>query len=201
MGRTNRHFAPHLLGMWCQETRTETVPLREKGVFKHPRLTVIYADRGPQANPIRGETIQGGFSRAVDITWQAQRRRRRPKGLPDSPAQLPTTRVELQETGWQALQRSRRSQGLPDPPAWPLQNRFAGLPEEAVEKDSAYSQEYPKLPSQPQKTPVVCKTERRPAVKTQEVSPQRPTDPGAPSRTKAATSCPEKFWVKLPLLC
>jgi len=72
--------------------------------------------------------------------------------------------MELQETGWQAPRRSRRPQGLPDPLAWPLQNWFAGLPEEAVEEDSAYSQEYPKLLSRPQKTPVVCETKRRPAV-------------------------------------
>jgi len=42
-----------------------------------------------------------------------------------------------------------------------------------VEEDSAYSQEYPKLPSHPQKTPVVSKTtQRRPAVRTQVVSPR-----------------------------
>jgi len=41
-----------------------------------------------------------------------------------------------------------------------------------VEKDLAYSQEYPKLPSQPQKTPIVSKTtQRRPAVRTQVLSP------------------------------
>jgi len=40
-----------------------------------------------------------------------------------------------------------------------------------VEEESAYSQEYPKLPSRPQKTPIVSKTKRRPAVRTQVVSP------------------------------
>jgi len=39
-----------------------------------------------------------------------------------------------------------------------------------VEKDLAYSQEYPKLPSQPQKTPVVSKTKRKLVVQTQVVS-------------------------------
>jgi len=39
-----------------------------------------------------------------------------------------------------------------------------------MKEDSAYSQEYPKLPSRPQKTPVVSKTKRRPAVQTQVVS-------------------------------
>ena len=169
------------------------MPPREKGVFKHPRLTVTSADRGPQANPTRGETTQGAFSRPVDTTWQAQRRRRRPKGLPDPPAQPPTTRMELQETGWQAPRRSRRPQGLPDPPAWPLQNRFAGLPEEVVEEDSAYSQEYPKLPSRPQKTPVVCKTKRRPAVRTQEVSPPETDRPRSTQPYGSSYFLPEKI--------
>jgi len=41
-----------------------------------------------------------------------------------------------------------------------------------VEEDSAYSQEYPRLHSRPQKTPVVSKTtQRRPTVRTQVVSP------------------------------
>jgi len=41
-----------------------------------------------------------------------------------------------------------------------------------VEEDSAYSQEYPQPPSQPQKTPVISKTtQRRPAVRTQVLSP------------------------------
>jgi len=80
--------------------------------------------------------------------------------------------MQLEEAGWQAPRRSRRLQGLPDPLAWPLRNRFAGLPEEVVEEDSAYSQEYPKPPSRPQKTPAVSKTtQRRPAVQTQVVSP------------------------------
>jgi len=75
--------------------------------------------------------------------------------------------MQLDEAGWQAPRRSRRPQGLPDPPAWPLRNRFAGLPDEVVEEDSVYSQEYPKLPSRP----VVSKTtQRRPAVRTQVVS-------------------------------
>ena len=146
------------------------MPPREEGVFKHPRLTVTSANRGPQANPIREETTQGASSRPAEAAWQAQQRRRRPQGLPDPLTQPPTTRMGPQATGWQAPRRSRRPQGLPDPPAWPLQNRFAGLPEETVE-GSAYSQEYPKLPSQSQKTPVVCKTKRRPVVRTQEVFP------------------------------
>jgi len=81
------------------------------------------------------------------------------------------TRMKPEDAGWQAPRRSRRPQGPPDPLAWLLHNRLAGLPEEVVEDDSAYSQEYPKLPSQPQKTPVVSKTtQMRPAVRTQVVS-------------------------------
>jgi len=110
---------PHqnLLGMWSQGTCAEAVPPGEEGVFKHQRLTVTFAYRGPQANPIRGEMTQGVSSRPVDTTKQAHRRRRKPKSLPDPPAQPPTTRMELQETGWQAPWRSRRPQGLPDPKA------------------------------------------------------------------------------------
>jgi len=107
----------------------------------------------------------------ADTEWQAPRRSQRPKGLPDPPAMPLKARMKSTDTGWQAPRRSRRPQGLSDPPAWPLQNRFAGLPEEVVEEDSAYSQEYPKLPSQSQKTPIVSKTTRRPAVRTQGVSP------------------------------
>jgi len=71
--------------------------------------------------------------------------------------------------------RSTRSSGLATS-AWPLRPghsaRFAGLPEKVVEEDSAYLQEYPKLPSRPQKTLVLSKTtQRRPAVRTQVVSP------------------------------
>jgi len=44
------------------------------------------------------------------------------------------------------------------------------LPEDVVEEDSAYSQEHPKLRSQPQKTPVVSMIKKRPAVRTQVVS-------------------------------
>jgi len=45
-----------------------------------------------------------------------------------------------------------------------------------VEEDPAYSQEYPKLTSRPQKTPVVSKTtQRRPALRAQVVSPPETT--------------------------
>jgi len=45
-----------------------------------------------------------------------------------------------------------------------------------VEEGPAYSQEYPKLPSRPQKTPVISKTtQRRSAVRTQIVSPTETT--------------------------
>jgi len=108
----------------------------------------------------------------ADTEWKAPRRSRRPKGLPDPPAMPLKTLIESADAGWQALRRSRRPQGLPDLPAWPLRNRFAGLLKEVVEEDSAYSQEYPKLPFCPQKTPVFSKTtQRRPAVRTQVVSP------------------------------
>jgi len=108
----------------------------------------------------------------ADTEWQAPRRSRRPKGLPDPPAMPLEARMKSADTGWQEPRRSRRPQGLPDPPAWPLRNWFAGFPEEVMEEDSAYSQEYPKLPSRFQKTPVVSKTtKRRPAVRTQVVSP------------------------------
>jgi len=54
-----------------------------------------------------------------------------------------------------------------------------------MEEDSAYSQEYPKLPSRPQKTPVVSKTaRRRPAVQTQVASPP---ETNRSSRMEAAT--------------
>jgi len=80
--------------------------------------------------------------------------------------------MQLEKACWQAPRRSRRPQGLPDPPAWLLRNRFAELLEEVVEEDSAYSQEYSKLPSRSQKTPAVAKTtQRQPAVRTQVVSP------------------------------
>jgi len=160
--------------MWSIWACKETLPQRQPA-FKQPRLTVISADRGPQAKPIRDrarrreeETSTG----SADTEWQRTRRSRRLQGLPDPPAVPLETRMQLKEAGWQAPRRSRRPQGLPDPPAWPLHNQFGGLPEEVVEEDSAYSQEYPKLPSRPQKTPVVSKTtQKRPAVRTQVVSP------------------------------
>jgi len=49
------------------------------------------------------------------------------------------------------------------------------LLEKVVEKDSAYSQEFPKLHSQPQKTPKIVKTKKRPAIRTQVVSPSETT--------------------------
>jgi len=163
---------------------------------------VVSATRGPQANPIRDRARRGAeetSTGSANTEWQAPQRSQRLKGLPDPPVVPLATRMKSEDAGWQAPRRSRRPQGLPDPPAWPLCNRFAGLPEEVVEEDSAYSQEYPKLPSRPQKTPVVSKTtQRRPAVRTQVVSPQRLTAPEAPSRMEAATSCPEKFRAKLP---
>jgi len=121
----------------------ETLPSRSRA-FKHSRLTVIFVNRGPHANPIQDSARRGEEE----------------------------TSTRSADTEWQRPRRSRRPQGLPDPPAWPLRNRFAGLLEEVVGEDSAYSQEYPKLPSQPQKSPVVSKTtQRRPAVRTQVVSP------------------------------
>jgi len=83
----------------------------------------------------------------ADTEWQAPQRSRGPKGLPDPPAMPLEARMESTDTGWQAPRRSWTSQGLPDPPAWPLHNWFAGLPEDVVEEDSAYLQEYSKLPS------------------------------------------------------
>jgi len=151
----------------------ETLPLRPRA-FKHSKLTVISANRGPHANPIRDRfrREEDTSTGSTDTEWQRPRKSRRPQGLPDPPAVPLETQMQLEEAGWQAPRRSRRPQSLPNPPAWPLRNRFAGLPEEVVEEDSAYSQEYPKLPSQPQKTSVVSKTtQRRPAVQTQVVSP------------------------------
>jgi len=103
----------------------------------------------------------------ADTEWQAHQR---PQGLPDPPARPLSIWMESQDSGWQAPRKSRRPQGLLDPPAWPLCNRLTGLPEEGVEEDVAYSQGFPKLCSQFQKVPGVCKTKRRPAVRTQEVS-------------------------------
>jgi len=102
--------------------------------------------------------------------------------------------MQLDEAGWQAPRRSRRPQGLPDPPAWPLRNRFAGLSEEVVEEDPAYSQEYPKLPSRPQKTSVVSKTtQRRPAVPTQVVSPPETTRSRSTQPYGSSYFLPEKI--------
>jgi len=136
---------------------------------------VTSATRGPHANLIRDRArreAEETSTESADTEWQAPRRSRRLQGLPDPSAMPLETQMKLEDTGWQAPRRSRRPQGLPNPPAWPLRNRFAGLPEEVVEEDSAYSQEYPKLPSRPQKTRVVSKTtQRRPAVRFQVVSP------------------------------
>lgn len=79
-----------------------TVPPRMEGAFKHPRLTVPSADRGPEVNPIQENTTH-------------------------------------RTSEWPAPRRPQKPQGLPEPPAWPLRNRFTGLPEEVVEEDSAYS--------------------------------------------------------------
>jgi len=148
---------------------------RRPEAFKHPRLTVTSATCGPQANPIRDRARRGvkaTSTESANTEWQATRRSQRPKGLPDPPAVPLETRMKPGDAGRQTPRRSRRPQGLPDSPAWPLRNRFAGLPEAIVKEDSAYLQEYPKLPSQPQKTPVISKTtQRRPAVQTQVVSP------------------------------
>jgi len=136
---------------------------------------VTSANRWPHANPIRDrarkgeEEISTGYA---DTEWQRPRRSRRPQGLPNSPAVPLETRTQLEKAGWQAPQRPRRPQGLPNPPAWLHRNRSAELHEEVVEEDSAYLQEYPKLPSRSQKTPAVAKTtQRQPAVRTQIVSP------------------------------
>jgi len=78
------------------------------------------------------------------------------RGLQGNLIQEETTQLASSKSAdaeWQAHQRPRRPHGLPDPLAWPLQNRFAGLLEEAVEEDPPYSQEYPKLPFQPQENP------------------------------------------------
>jgi len=135
---------------------------------------------------------------SADTEGQAHRRPRRPQRLPDPPASSLNTQMESENAGWQALQRYWRPQGLPNPPAWLLLNRFTRLPEEVEEGDSAYLQEYPKRPSQSQKTSVVSKMKKRPTVLTQVVSSQRLTAPGAPSRMEAAISCLEKFRIKLP---
>jgi len=111
--------------------------------FKQPSLTVTFANREPQTSPIQR---------------RAQRTHRK-------------TSMEPADAEWQTHWSPRRPQGLPDPPALPLRNRFARLLEEVVEEDSAYSQEWPKLPSQLQKTPGVGKMKRRLAVWTQVVSP------------------------------
>jgi len=127
--------------MWSIWACDETLPQRQPA-FKQPRLTVISADRGPQAKPNRDRARRGEEE----------------------------TSTGSADTAWQRP-RSRRPQGLPDPPIWPLCNRFAGLSEEVVKEDSAYLQEYPKLPSRSQNTPIVSKaTQRRPAVRTQVVS-------------------------------
>jgi len=190
----------HLLGVRDAGACKKAL-LERPEAFKHPRLTATSATHGPQANSIQDMARRGAeriFTEFADTEWQAPRRSRRPKGLPDPPAMLFEARMKSEDTGWQAPRRSRRPQSLPDLLAWPLRNRFAGVPEEVVEEDSAYSQEYPKLSSRPQKTPVVSKMMRRPAVQTQVVSPQRLTASGAPSRMEAATSCPQNFRVKPP---
>jgi len=125
----------------------ETLPERPPA-FKHPRLTVTSANHGPTANPIRDRAQRGA------------------KGLPDPSAMPPEARMESEDAGWQAHRRARRLQSLPNPAAWPPCNRLVGLLKEVVEEDSAFLQEYPKLPSQFQKFPVVSKTKRRPAVRT-----------------------------------
>jgi len=189
------------MGVRNARAREETLPQKPRA-FKHPRLIVNSANPGPHANPIRDSARRGKeeiSTESADTECQRPRKSRRPLGLPDLPAMPLETRMQLDEAGWQAPWRSRRPQGLPDPPAWPLRNRFAGLPEEVVEEDSAYSQEYPKLPSRPQKTPVVSKTtRRRPAVRTQVVSPPETNRSRSTQRMEAATSCPGKFRVKLP---
>jgi len=97
--------------------------------------------------------------------------RRGPRVPPRPPAMPRGTQREPTDARWQAPWRSRRPKGFPEPPAWPLCNRFARLTHEVIEEDPAYSQEFPKLPSRPLKTPVVIKTRRQPTVVTQEVSP------------------------------
>jgi len=146
----------------------ETLPERPPA-FKHPRLTVTSANHGPTANPIRDRAQRGAertSTEPADTEWLAPRRSRRPKGLPDPSAMPPEARMESEDAGWQAHRRARRLQSLPNPAAWPPCNRLVGLLKEVVEEDSAFLQEYPKLPSQFQKFPVVSKTKRRPAVRT-----------------------------------
>jgi len=133
-GRPCPPFAAHLPGVWCVRTREETLPQRPPA-FKHPRLTVTFANRWPRANLIRG--------RDHKMTER--------------------TPMESADTEWQAPQRSRRPQGLPNHPAC-LPDRFTELPEEVVKEDLAYLQKYPKQPSQSQKITVVSKTKKWPAV-------------------------------------
>jgi len=64
--------------------------LPEKPItFKHLMLTVTSADPGPQANPIRDRdqrrTERTPTEPAV-TEWQAPRKSRRPRDLPDPPA-------------------------------------------------------------------------------------------------------------------
>lgn len=152
----------------CSPSRHLRKPQEKTSAFKQPRLNVASANRGPQASPIweRDQRTTTELSMTLANLYQAHRRPRRPQYLPDSLTRPHSTRMGYDNTRWQAPWRSWKSQGLPNPSAWPSRNRFVGSPEEAVKKNLAYSQEYPKLSSQPQKAPIVYKTKKRSAVQT-----------------------------------
>jgi len=63
------------------------------------------------------------------------------------------------DTEWQAHWKSQNLQCLPNLQALQLHNRFEKLLEAVVEKDSAHSNEFLKLPSQTQK-PLVSSRRR-----------------------------------------
>jgi len=134
-------LAAHLLEMWHTRAREETLPERPLA-FKHPRLMVTSANRGPQANAI--------WDRAQRMTER--------------------TPTESADTEWQAPPRSQRPQGLPDPPAWPHSNWVAGLPRRFWRRTQLIYKSTLSYPLDLRKPP---KTKRRPAVRTQVVSPQR----------------------------